>query len=65
MERYLVFMGSIYYPSGGFEDFAGDFSTEKEAVNKAKSMDYDFSEWAHVYDTRDRKILLKIYTDDD
>lgn len=27
MKRYLTFIGAVYYPSGGMNDFKGDFNT--------------------------------------
>ena len=32
MKRYLVFIGNVYYPDGGFGDFAGDYDSEKAAI---------------------------------
>ncbi len=30
MKRYLLFSGDLYYPSGGADDFVGDFDTLQE-----------------------------------
>jgi hypothetical protein len=46
MKPFLVFAGSHYYPSGGFDDFEGDFDTLEEA--KAKVGKQRDSEWAHI-----------------
>lgn len=47
MKDYLVFLGEYYYPSGGWEDFRGDFDTLEECLNYIKSQDA-FYKWAHV-----------------
>ena len=44
MKRYLVFIGDIYYPIGGMEDFSGDFDTLPEcqkAIEKIFLERYD------------------------
>jgi hypothetical protein len=60
MKRYLVFIGDDYYPRGGFNDFAGDYDVEADAIEKAKTIEDDKYQWAHVYDTKDRKKLIDI-----
>jgi hypothetical protein len=67
MKRYLAFYGSVYYPSGGMEDFIGDYDTEKDALNaitEKLNTDKDYYDteekrwqycWAHIYDTETRK----------
>jgi len=67
MKQYLAFYGSIYYPSGGMDDFIGDYDTEKEALNaitEKLNTDKDYYDtekekweysWAHIYDTETRK----------
>ena len=32
MNRYAIFAGSYYYPSGGWNDFKGSFTTERLAL---------------------------------
>lgn len=59
MKRYLVFIGDHYYPGGGFIDFDSDYDSEKDAIDKAKSID-DEDQWAHVYDIEERKEVFAI-----
>lgn len=33
MKRYLLFKGVDYYPSGGWEDFKGDYDSVDEIIN--------------------------------
>jgi len=65
MKQFLAFYGATYYPSGGMDDFVGDFDSKDdaiEAINKKIIEDspYDNDEtrwhyaWAHVYDTESR-----------
>lgn len=54
MRRYLLFHGTIYYPSGGMHDFEGDFDSIEEAVEKLKALldplgDSQYS-WFQIYD---------------
>lgn len=64
MKRYLAFAGSVYYPSGGMDDFCGDFDTQDEATSAAFSRAAEDSfgveaiwrfRWAHVWDSQERK----------
>jgi len=55
MERYLVFEGYEYYPSGGWHDFAGDFATIEEA-NKSFGKDSCWR-WGHIVDTISGEIV--------
>lgn len=65
MKRFMAFYGSVYYPSGGMDDFVGDFDSMEEAleaINRKNAEDstYDTDEvrwryvWAHIYDTESR-----------
>jgi hypothetical protein len=67
MKRFLAFQGSLYYPSGGMDDFHADFDSLSEAIQEvvahaqkenvhALSDLWRFS-WAHVYDTTERRIV--------
>lgn len=47
MKDYLVFLGEIYYPSGGWEDFRVDFDSLEEALNYIKSKEPLYN-WGHV-----------------
>ena len=63
MKRYLVFIGNVYYPDGGFGDFAGDYDSEKAAIEKAesiKSIGDGVSRWSQVYDTEERKEVFAL-----
>ena len=42
---FLVFAGSFYYPSGGWDDYQETFETAEEAVRYAKSL---YEDWWHV-----------------
>lgn len=61
MKRYLAFYGAVYYPSGGMDDFIGDFDTKEEAIEgiqkhhkeESYSGTWEYA-WANVYDTKDR-----------
>lgn len=64
MKRYLSFFGSIYYPSGGMEDFEGDFDLPEHALEcllkKAAEVYPDDPwtfQWAHVWDLQQRRIV--------
>lgn len=53
--KYLLFVGGIYYPRGGWEDFRGSFKT-KQAAKKAvckfvKDRGYDAFYWWHIVDS--------------
>ncbi len=39
MKRFLAFYNQDYYPSGGMNDFIGDFETLEEAVNAVTEKD--------------------------
>ena len=45
-KNYLVFAGSTYYPSGGFGDFRGGYSSFEDADKAARSV-YD-SDWKEI-----------------
>jgi hypothetical protein len=46
-KRYLLFGGDIYYPTGGWDDFAGDFDTADAATAEGYRRKFD---WFHVID---------------
>jgi hypothetical protein len=55
MKQYFAFYGDCYYPSGGMDDFIGDFDTKEEAFQAikkeyAKIITYD-SFWCQIWDT--------------
>lgn len=58
--KYLLFCGSFYYPSGGWEDFHGVFSTLDGAKNAAlkKSIEeewYNYG-WYHIVQIEDEAL---------
>jgi hypothetical protein len=47
VKRYLLFYGDNYYPSGGWDDFKGDF----DSVDEAKvAFEKQREDWGHVVD---------------
>lgn len=63
MKQYLAFYGAVYYPSGGMDDFIGDFDTKEEAIEciKLKNEKDDYgnfkNNWANVYDSKYRVVV--------
>lgn len=53
MKKYLAFGGDCYYPSGGWDDFRGDFDLVTDAFEAAKKNNKKYG-WWHVID-RDTK----------
>lgn len=57
MNRYWLFSGQNYYPSGGMEDFkesSDRLEHVKEYITKL-----EYGEWAHIYDMHESKIVLE------
>lgn len=50
MKRYLLFAGYGYYPSGGWDDWIGDFDTVEEAQAAERRGD-----WYHIIDTETKE----------
>lgn len=50
-ERYMVFRGDSYYPSGGWGDFVGFFGLE-QAKKEA------FGDWSQIIDTETMKEIF-------
>lgn len=48
MNRYLLFVGDTYYPSGGWDDFIGPYDSVSDAWTVAVQKHRD---WAHVVDS--------------
>ena len=61
MKRFLAFAGSRYYPSGGWEDFIGDFDTLEEASAFAAAFEEDITPygWWNVADSESRVIAAE------
>lgn len=61
MKRYLMFAGSVYYPSGGADDFRSDHDNEEEARQAA--IDWTREDgamsWAHVWDSETKTIVMR------
>lgn len=45
--KYLVFSGDYYYPSGGWQDFKGEFDSLYEALEFIRSGN-QCKEWVHI-----------------
>lgn len=66
MKRYLAFYGSIYYPSGGMEDFIGDFDSKLEAYNHIMKAHNDEERedwscnWYQIYDLELKLIVESV-----
>jgi hypothetical protein len=56
MKRYLVFSFPEFYPSGGMEDFIGDFDRLFEAMDALSKSHHTTG---HVYDTIEKKIVFE------
>ncbi len=57
MQRFLVFAGDAYYPSGGWKDFVGSYDSADRALGIAEGIARETFKWAHVFDTETQKIL--------
>lgn len=61
MERYLLFCGDRFYPEGGMKDLRKDSNDRfllellwDDICEKADRLD---SLWAHIYDTKEERII--------
>lgn len=60
MDRYLVFGGTNYYPSGGMNDFKRSFASFEMALGYSRAIvDLDSTSWSHVYDLNEKKIVAE------
>lgn len=64
MKKYLLFAGHHYYPSGGFDDFFGDFKSINDAkewfgLNPDKISASYLDHWCHVVDKDTFKIVSR------
>ena len=55
LKRFLLFGGCVYYPSGGWDDFIGDFNTLKEAKSFKIKLPWSV-EWKQIVDTKTGEI---------
>lgn len=62
MKRFLLFAGYDDCPSGGMEDFKGDFDYFNEAIEQGKSIlkEEYYVDWAHIYDQEEKEISWKL-----
>lgn len=66
MKKYLLFAGDSFYPSGGVDDFRGDFDTKRlalEFLTKALNTDEAIG-WFQIVDYKTLKVLLEGNVDD-
>lgn len=54
---YLLFSGDSYYPTGGWNDFKGNYKTLEEAINSAN----DKKDWWHIVSTETWEIVMDKY----
>ena len=47
-KRFMLFAGSAYYPSGGWEDFRGYFNSIAMAKEWVVNYDFDMHAWAQI-----------------
>lgn len=66
MKKYLAFYGSVYYPSGGMNDFIGDYETLEEAIQSINKKHREESyldswdcAWASIWSTKDKGIVYE------
>lgn len=59
MKRFLLFTGMAFYPSGGWDDFKGDFKSQDEAHTEAMALYEGLPDgldktyyWAQIVDTK-------------
>lgn len=58
MNKYLLFSGDYYYPSGGMEDFVMSFETLDAAKEYVKAS-HESLMWHHVADRETLKIVWR------
>jgi hypothetical protein len=69
MRRFLLFGGSNYYPSGGWDDFMESFDSVEDAAKVAKSRGRSHSnalewiDWAHVVDSTTFQKVVELQID--
>ena len=47
---YFLFMGDVYYPNGGMNDYKGSFDTLNEAIKAGDNLKYSSitGNWGHI-----------------
>lgn len=58
MRRYLLFAGQLYYPRGGWNDFAGSFGALDEAKAAASRFLEDNYGWVQAIDSETQARVL-------
>lgn len=58
MNRFLLFTGDTYYPSGGWRDLAGQFDSIESAEESAEGLDPD---WWEIVDTEAGEVVKNNY----
>lgn len=56
-ERYLVFAGYYYYPSGGWDDFVDFAESIDIGIQKARNVDYN--DWWHIVDSETMEVVRR------
>lgn len=56
MKRFLLFVGSDYYPEGGWNDFIGQFDEKDQSIQAAANLVCD---WWQVVDCYSQQIVAK------
>ena len=57
---YLLFAGSNYYPSGGWDDFVGSFHTHSEALREWEKNKRD---WGQIVSTETETVVEFLWAD--
>ena len=56
MSKYLLFGGSKWYPSGGWNDYIGEFDSIPQVLAHLNKNKFDV-DWIHVVDTATKQIV--------
>jgi hypothetical protein len=60
LKPYLLFAGDNYYPSGGWDDFAGEFDSADDAIAAFSQKTHD---WGHVVSRATNQIVRWVSRD--
>ena len=58
MKQYLLFVGTDYYPGGGWNDFADSFDSSQGALDELKKGKYS-GDWFQIIDSVKSEIVGK------
>jgi len=53
MKRFMIFAGENYYPSGGMNDFVGEFDTISQCIIRLSKRRAD---WWNILDTQTKQV---------